>query len=451
MKKKFIYVLALSIALVSCKKEKALNVDLTKTNPSTYVPGKIDKWLTDNFLNPYNMEVLYRFDRFQAKIDKDLIPVREDQIQPAMEAVRDVWIEPYMAIAGKNFLKPFIPKQIALVGSAEYNIDGSITLGTADAGRRINLFTINDYDKTNIPKVEEMLHTIHHEFTHILHQNIPVPADYESISPEYVGGSWVSFTNTAELAKSLGYITRYSRMNKDEDFAEVTSFMLVEGRDAFDIYTNSASVSADARLRKKEQIVINYFKGNYGIDFRALQAKVKAAKETLTGASRSFRSNLVAGAYKGFSVDKNAVSQSADFVTAYNNAVAAVVAGFGISIDSKFELEFANLKTNKTDFILKLTGKGPGFAGSFWYNLKATINATTGDVKFVLAPAGTGDEYGNGTAVQARLKPLLDYLTVNTFNVNWVDESVIANSKDRLAGFTTNSDSKLGFYGSIKR
>lgn len=450
MKKKLIYLLMLSAALASCKKEDKLNVDLNKTNPPTYIPGKTDKWLTDNFLNPYNMEVLYRFDRFQAPIDKDLIPVSEDQIQPVMEAVRDIWIDPYMKIAGKNFLKPLIPKQVALVGSAQYNIDGSITLGTAEAGRRVNLFTVNGYNKSNVPAVELLLHTVHHEFIHILHQNIPVPPDFEKISPEYVGGSWVSFTNTAAIAKDLGYITRYSRMNKDEDFAETASTLLVEGQDYYDAYTNTASAAADAKLRKKEQMFVDYLKNSYGLDFRVLQAEVRLAKMKLTGTSRSFNENFRAGVYKSLTVDRNATSQSAAFITAFDAAKTALGIRTGITVDPVFNFDFTNLKVNRTDLVLKFTGTSPTFAGGFWYNVTATVNATNNTVKFTLGTAGSGTEYANGTALQAQFKPLLDYLTTTTFKTDWI-ENVIPNSNGKLGGFINPTTNQLAFYCTFKR
>lgn len=446
MEKILIYFILLSTLLVSCKKEAALNVDLSKSNPITAVERPIDTWLNTNFLTPYNMEVLYKFDRFQAPIDKDLVPVLEDQVQPVMEAVRDIWIEPYLQTAGKAFLKPLVPKQIALVGSAQYNIDGSITLGTADAGRRINLFVVNDYDKTNLPNVVQMLHTIHHEFVHILHQNIPVPPDYEKISPEYVGGGWISFSNTAIAAKDLGFITRYSRMNKDEDFAEMASFLLVEGQDAFNAYANTSIATAEARLRQKELAIVDYYKVNYGIDFRALQERVRIAKETLTGKSTPFITNLTSGVYKGFTVQRSAAGQSAAFVTAFNTSIASVQTDFGIPINSVFDLDFTDIKTNRTDMILKLSGS----TFAFWYNLKATIDVNTGGVKLALAPAGTTTAYANGTLIQPNIKPLLDYLTLNNFRADWI-ENVIPGSKNTLAGFMVTPGGQLGFYGTLKK
>lgn len=450
MRKIFMYALVLSTALASCKKEKALNVDLTKTNPVTYIPGKIDTWLNDNFLNPYNVEVLYRFDRFQAPIDKELTPVKEDQIQPALEAVRDVWIKPYMEIAGAGFFKPLVPKQIALVGSAQHNMDGTITLGTAEAGRRVNLFTINDYDKNNVPAVELMLHTIHHEFVHILHQTIPISPDYEKISPEYVGASWVSFANTLANAKALGYITRYARNNKNEDFAETVATLLVEGQEFFDAFANTAPADAEIKLRKKEQYVVDYYKINYGLDFRALQAKVKIAKETLTGTSRSFALNLSAGVYKGFSFNRNAVSEPAAFVTAFDASRTALFARTGITLASAFNLDFVNIKTNRINMVLKFTGTSATFNGGFWYNITANIAPGNRLVQFAIAPAGTGQEYANGTALQAQLKPILDHLTASTLKLDWI-EGVIPNSKGILGGFSVAIDNQFWFYGTLKK
>ncbi len=45
-------------------------------------------------------------------------------------------------MTSKGFLLPLLPKEIALFGSGEYS-DNQVTLGTADAGRQINLYVVN--------------------------------------------------------------------------------------------------------------------------------------------------------------------------------------------------------------------------------------------------------------------------------------------------------------------
>jgi substrate import-associated zinc metallohydrolase lipoprotein len=454
MKKIFLYLMLLLTVAISCKKESALNVDITKSNLDTYAKGTLDKWLEDNFLNPYNMEILYRFDRYQASIDKEIAPVLEDNVRPIMEGVQQIFIQPYLEVSSKGFLLPILPKEIALFGSGEYS-DNQITLGTADAGRQINLYEVNSYDKNDVlsvmgtPERPAAFHTMHHEFGHILHQNVPVPPGYEEISSNYVGSSWVGSGNSAATAKSLGFVTRYARNNKDEDFAEMIASLLVGGQEQFDAYVNTATdATAVTKLRKKEQVVVDYYKAAHGIDFRLLQTKVRKAIETYAPVTIVPPVNrLSQGSFKGFTVDKNAASQSAAFVTAYNSAITAVGTQFAIAINPTFELVFTNVAVNRADMILKFTGG----TFAFWYNLTATITTgANGTLKLAIATPGTTAQYGNGTLIQTPMKPILDYLTTKTFKVNWI-ENVFPNSRGTLLGFVDNANSQLGFYGSIQK
>lgn len=453
MKKIFLSLTLLVVVLVSCKKEKALNVDITKSNLDTYAKGELDKWLDVNFLNPYNIEVLYRFDRYQASIDKEISPVLEENVQPIMEGVSTVFIKPYLEITNKAFLLPILPKEIALFGTGEYS-DEQITLGTADAGRQINLYEVNDYDRNSRLSLLGTLdrpaafHTMHHEFTHILNQNIPVPPAFEAISSNYIGSAWVGAGNPSSLAKSLGFITRYARNNKDEDFAEMTATLLVEGQDVFDAYVSTATdPTAITKLRKKEQMVVDYFKSAFGIDFRALQAKVKLAMETYAPVVITPPiSNYNAGSYGGFFIDKTATNQGAAYVTAFNSTNTLTTAG-GYPIQNIVELSFVNRAVNRTDMVLKVK---TNTAVEFWYNLKGTISVSGNTVKYALGTQGTATQYSNGTAFQTRFKPLLDYLTTKTFALNWVD-AIVPNSKDASLGFFDISNNQLGFYGTIIR
>ena len=54
--------------------------------------------------------------------------------------------------------------------------------------------------------------------------------------------------------------------------------MLVEGKPAYDKMVNAnPNAGAKAALRQKEQIVIDYMKKTYNIDFRSLQARTQTA------------------------------------------------------------------------------------------------------------------------------------------------------------------------------
>jgi substrate import-associated zinc metallohydrolase lipoprotein len=236
----------------------------------------IDIWLEQTFTKPYNIEVKYRWDGNEVNLGKTLTPPLVSKVQPTMEAVKAIWIDPYEAEAGSDFIKKFCPKQYVLVGSREWNSNGTVTLGTAEGGLKIVLYAINDFDKKDVAGIKQMLHTIHHEFAHILQQNIlPSPA-FKQITPGTYTSNWYNVSNATAL--SLGYVTSYAMSDPNEDFVEVLAEMLVEGKPAFDARINAmTNTTAKAAIRLKEALVIDYLKQAYNIDFRSLQTRTQNA------------------------------------------------------------------------------------------------------------------------------------------------------------------------------
>ncbi len=264
---------------VSCQNEvDNLDTSLLSLGGDSWVKGPIDQWLDQNYVTPYNIEVKYRFDRYEVALNRVLVPTREDRIIPVMETIKKTWIEPYEQTAGPDFIKRLSPKQFVLVGSPQFNPEGTITLGTAEGGRKIVLYKLNDFDKKDKAEVRQMLHTIQHEFAHILHQTVMYPEEYKRITTDYTA-SWQDYSLAD--ARSRGYISEYSRSSPDEDFVEMISFMLIEGKTNFDSIINSAPASAQPLLRRKEEMVVRYFKESWNIDIYALQSRSLAAINAL--------------------------------------------------------------------------------------------------------------------------------------------------------------------------
>ena len=81
-------------------------------------------------------------------------------------------------------------------------------------------------------------------------------------------------------------MTAYAESSPFEDFVEMISIMLIEGRSGFDDIVNSITGTsvrgttadqAKARLRQKESLVVNYYKQAWSIDFYTLQTRVRTA------------------------------------------------------------------------------------------------------------------------------------------------------------------------------
>ena len=130
----------------------------------------------------------------------------------------------------------------------------------------------------------EMAHVIHHEFTHILDQNIRRQTQFDDVCAGFYTSDWInSFDSEARLD---GFVTAYALSKPSEDFAEMVSMMLILGRNGFDNLVNgitgtsvrgTTAAEGKARLRLKESLVVDYFRQSWNIDFYGLQTRVRTA------------------------------------------------------------------------------------------------------------------------------------------------------------------------------
>lgn len=280
MKKVLSYLFFASIVFSGCKKETLPTTPILNLGGETWAKGPIDDFIKTNFTDTYNIQVKYKWDPYELAFNKNITPVREDKVTPALEAVKTIWMNPYEKISGKDFLRRLAPRQFVLAGSAEYNSDGTITLGEAENGRKITLLVINYFDKKDVKEVLRMLHTIHHEFAHIMHQNVLYPREFKQLNPQWYTASW--FNTSDADANRQGLVTAYAKAAADEDFVETISYLLVEGQVAFDNIVASNPGTAATILRTKESIVVDYFQKAYNINFRELQKEVKAGIALIT-------------------------------------------------------------------------------------------------------------------------------------------------------------------------
>lgn len=304
MKNVIIGLLGLSIVagLMSCRKEKfdpSGADEIIDLGGSTWAQGDIDKWIGDSLTTPYNISAKYKWDAFEDlnDITYNIVPPKEEYIVPILSAIRKTWILPYTTTASEEFFNKISPKIIYMIGSPAFEESGAIKLGVAEGGKKIILLAINytkvkgmeGYNAADSFWIKQMFLTIHHEFGHILHQNILYPIDFKNLNPSLITSNWQDYTD--EEALRDGFITAYSMNTVDDDFVETICHLLVNGDAWFEQMLASIpeGVSdrgttrdqAITRLRTKRSLIINYYKQAWNIDFAELQAKVRAAVNTL--------------------------------------------------------------------------------------------------------------------------------------------------------------------------
>ena len=145
--KAIILISVFGIIAASCRKEEQLgNVDnIPGLGGDEWTEGAIDKWIYDSLTVPYNIAVKYKWDQSELELNKTLVPPKEEKIIPVLSAITKGWINAYVEEAGIFFFKKISPKFFILVGSASYNLDGAVTLGTAEGGRKVILYDLNNF------------------------------------------------------------------------------------------------------------------------------------------------------------------------------------------------------------------------------------------------------------------------------------------------------------------
>ena len=295
MKKYILPLLILAaFGVASCQQDLLSEESVIKD--SSVEMNDFDYWLEANFLKPYNIEFKYRFSLDESDKGFWNTPADIDASIIYAHLVKYLCVDTYDEIAGIDFTRAYFPKMFFLVGTWEYRNNGSIVLGTAEAGKKIMLSGVNElpelFDDLEAGRIteeqlaEDLSHyyikTIHHEFTHILNQTKSYPENFGTItSTTYVGDACF---DTDNYWRGRGYITAYAQSEHREDFAELVSEYITHDaawwdaqmKAAHDETTEVRKTSPDAEfgdviIDSKISIVNSYMEDSWGINMDDLR------------------------------------------------------------------------------------------------------------------------------------------------------------------------------------
>lgn len=292
MNKKIITVALLSLLTLSitsgCKEQDVPDTSISVLGDgSTDAPlSAFDLWLRNNYTYPYNIDVKYKLTDKEVDYAYLHAPAKLENSMKLMQIIKHVWIDAYNDEAGISFMQSNDPRILMLIGSPAYNNDGTFTLGTAEGGLKVTLYMVNWLNEADADALNTYyLHTMHHEFTHILHQNKPYPVEYNTISKgNYAATSW--HDRDAQESAQLGFITPYAGSQPIEDITEVTSAYLTFTDEEWSNVLNNLSLKKDEKgnviddsgqkvLNEKVNIMKKYMKEAWNIDMDHLRQTIQ--------------------------------------------------------------------------------------------------------------------------------------------------------------------------------
>jgi len=243
--KKLLYTMsamAVLLAVTSCGKDDDFTesiydttVQAVDTNAATY---DFDKWLYDNFTKPFNVEVQYKFNLPASDYSFQLAPASYEKSQLLAHFIKYLFYDVYNKYAGESFMKQYGPRIFHFIGSSGYSPNtGTEVLGLASGGVKITLYNLNEmkaytpgvsYSATDIDVLnEKYFHTMHHEFSHIMHQTKSYPVTFGQVtSGSYDPIDW--HERDSVESHRLGFVTHYASSANYEDFVETLSCIITD-------------------------------------------------------------------------------------------------------------------------------------------------------------------------------------------------------------------------------
>lgn len=284
----------IALAFVQCTEDKndqyVPPVSVESTHPNdVYAKGLFEK---------YGTAVRWRWDDRFIKPTQRAVPIADTLVIPVTQLVEYLWIGPYESVGqpGIDFMKELFPSELQYMGSYIYKNNGTMLLGYAEGGARVTLLNLNSYDLQDRNWMTNpgggILATVHHEFTHIVHQNYAIPVGFNQISEKYLGNGWSNNVSLNDAIK-LGMVRNYGTMNEHEDFCEIVSHYLTMTKADFEaryITQKDLSEITDVNQLKHEQelnegrvliarkldMVIEYYQATFDINLTSVRDETES-------------------------------------------------------------------------------------------------------------------------------------------------------------------------------
>lgn len=288
--KKLLYIalgLTLGLSFSSCSEdnlgESIFDTDIPVVDPNS-ATAPFDQWLEDNFRKPFNTEIQYKFNLTSSPMNFQLAPADYGKSQLLAHLIKYLFYDVYNMYGEKRyytdengeekvdtiFMRKYGPRIFHFIGSkAISGSTGTETLGYASGGVKITLINVNDMkmvqtDEDGHPTTQftdaeidnlnqYQFHTMHHEFSHIMHQTKVMPVDYTQVTPTgYVERNWQDVDSVSAHAR--GFTTHYACSGGSEDFVETLSSVITDTEHRWMLRIVNMCANGGYKVANKKQV-----------------------------------------------------------------------------------------------------------------------------------------------------------------------------------------------------
>ena len=281
MKKDLISFFILVLFFTSCSKERLSTDSVVDANLGEHHPTELDTWIIENYTKPYGIEVVYRWDPNVIQDGTYAYPASIGKIQTILETLKELWIDVYVnpEIGGDRFFLGKNPLKIYLYGGRALDVNGVEMLGNSKAGSlEMSVYNVDKFNPHSKDDLFVFMRSVHHQFAKRLADVYPYDRNkflmfsdgYYMRTTDFLNRTSLpttgkSFLLIRDYATKAGFCTLPAMVLPEDDFAEMTSVMLM---------TNPNELKrkfTHAALKEKQEFIEEYYMRQVKIPFRKLQ------------------------------------------------------------------------------------------------------------------------------------------------------------------------------------
>jgi len=240
---KNIICLLLPCLLQACTKESLSEQSVVDAGAVQNPQTELDRWIADSITAPYNIEVVYRWQKNANTGTTFVSPPKTDNVKAILRAVRELCFETYRQenLGGDHFLQGKTPLRIYLYGGKNVDENGVELLNNPQlTPSEMCIFRVDDFKAGDTNKMYALMRSVHHQFARRLAELVAYDRDkFTAISGHRYTGSTEplaaplgyskkekDYFGLADYANKRGFYTMQAFLSAEDDFAEIISSTL---------------------------------------------------------------------------------------------------------------------------------------------------------------------------------------------------------------------------------
>lgn len=294
--------------LGSCKPDKLSDVSVLAPTKTEGEVSTLDKWIMESFTQPYQIEVLYRWDE-KRPMGTFVYPPEEQRVQSVLATIKTLWLESFElpSLGGPGYLKGKLPIRIKMYGGPNVDPNGVELLhNPLSVPVELSIYNVNSFDPTDRDKVYALMRSVLHQFAKRMLELYPYDRDafYSISGHRYIASTEMiaiplSYLNTYQeklgldpYAGKRGCYTMLSFLSPEDDMAEMISATLLSTPQEIETMIEEAgtpeddpdpevaqryaaeAVRAHKELTEKRAFVSKYIATQWGLDLTKAEVTI---------------------------------------------------------------------------------------------------------------------------------------------------------------------------------